>query len=235
MKAWPRSSALVLLVSILGAGCAETPDQQASLSFDGLQRVSHESFDEVYVRPGVDFSRYRAYGFVDCQVAFRRNWLRDQNNDRLSLTDRVTQKDMERIKAWLSSDCVKYFRTALLREPAYNLVEDVQQGEAVLLLSPAIVDLDINAPDVGMSSPMTRSYTTSAGEMTLLLELHDATTGEILARVLDHKRDSDKGYFTWSTSVSNRAEADAVLKSWAASLRKGLDKVATSGTFIRKE
>ena len=59
--------------------------------------------------------------------------------------------------------------------------------------------------------------------MTLLLELVDGTTGEVLARARDRQEGRDMGRLQWTNSVTNKAEADRILKSWAQRLRDGLD------------
>ena len=102
------------------------------------------------------------------------------------------------------------------------MAENFSDGEHVLILRPSIINLDINAPDV-RTTGMSRSYTTSAGEMTLYLELVDATTGETLARVVDRKREMDTGHIQWTSSVSNKADAERTLRRWAKLLRDGLD------------
>ena len=113
---------------------------------------------------------------------------------------------------------------ALLAEPAYNLVDAFADGEQVLVLTPSIINLDINAPDT-MSAGRSRSYTTSAGEMTLSMDVSDATTGQVLYRIVDRRRARDTGRMEWTTSVSNKAEAERTLNRWADLLRQGLDSV----------
>jgi hypothetical protein len=95
----------------------------------------------------------------------------------------------------------------------------------VLIIKPSIIDLDINAPDT-MSAGRSRSYTTSTGEMTLSLELVDGTTGQVLARVVDKARGIDTGRVQWTNGVTNRAEAERMLRNWARYLRTGLDSAA---------
>jgi hypothetical protein len=131
---------------------------------------------------------------------------------------------VDRIKDNLGALCTEKFAAALLVDPAYNLVDSFDDGEPVLVLSPSIINLDINAPDT-MSAGRSRSYTTSAGEMTLSLEVSDATTGEVLYRIVDRKRSRDTGRMEWTTSVSNKAEAERTLRRWADLLRQGLDTV----------
>jgi hypothetical protein len=158
-------------------------------------------------------------------VAFRKNWLRDQNRGSLDLGSRVTQQDVDRIRDTLSEECGSMFRDALLKEPAYTLTEEFETGEQVLVLRPRIVNLDVTAPDV-RSSGRSRTYTTSAGEMTLVLEAVDGTTGQVLARAVDRQGARESFRAEWSTSVSNRAEARRILKRWAERLRAAMDAVA---------
>jgi hypothetical protein len=214
-----RLHLLLATLAFLGA-CAGTPAPE--VTEDGLVLKPDTGRATVHVRPGATIADYSEFGLEPCEVSFRRNWLRDQNSSRVNLSNRVTQRDVDRIRDNLAAECDKYFRAALTEEPAYPLVENFDNGEAVLVLRPAIIDLDVSAPDV-QSSGMQRSYTTTAGEMTLLLELVDGTTGEVLARARERQESRDVGRMQWSNSVTNRAEADRILKSWATRLRTGLD------------
>ena len=205
---------------VLVAACAGTSTTDET--YDGLVRVPEAKFGEVYRLPDADLSGYEALGLAPCEVAFRKNWLRDQNSASMDLGSRVTQQDVDKIRDALGAECDSYFRQALLEAPAYDLVETFDNGESVLVLRPSIINLDISAPDK-MSPGRSSSYTTSAGEMTLLLEAVDGTTGQVLVRVIDRRRGSDTGRLQWTNGVTNRAEADRILRRWAGQLRKGLD------------
>jgi len=210
----------LLLASAVLAGCVSAPQ----VTDDGLARVDGFRFADVYVRPGADLSHYQHLEVTDCQVAFRKNWLRDQNRDSRSVTTRLRQDDVDRIRSEVGTACNSEFRAALERAPAYPLVDVPPEGEDTLILQPAIVNLDINAPDVQSAARM-RSYTTSAGEMTLVLEMVDGATGEVQARIVDRRRGVDQGTLQWTSSVTNRAEFNRILKRWADLLRDGLDRV----------
>ncbi len=216
------AAALGLVLGL--SACVATGPEPGTMTHDGLEAVASKGFDEVYRKPGVDISQYQALGISECTVSFRNHWLRDQNRDRLNLSSRVTQEDVDRIKDRLGESCEKHFREALAKAPAYNVVEEFADGEPVLVVRPSIIDLDVNAPDVREAS-MSRTYTTSAGEMTLVLELFDATTGEVLARAVDRQRDPDSGRLEWSSSVTNSAEANRQLTRWARQLRGALDEL----------
>ncbi|MDH4019403.1 MAG: hypothetical protein OEU84_07370, partial [Xanthomonadales bacterium] len=98
----------------------------------------------------------------------------------------------------------------------------------VLLVRPAIVNLDVVAPDVGNSSSFSRSYSNRAGEMTLNIELFDSLTNDKIAKATDRKRDYDRGYAEWRTSVNNRAVARRMMTVWAKALRSALDEARAS-------
>ncbi|MEZ5571218.1 MAG: DUF3313 family protein [Halioglobus sp.] len=216
---------LVLGVALLVASCSSlSPPQE---TYDGLVLVPNTRFGEVYRRPGADLSSYSAFGLSSCQVSFRKNWQRDQNNSSINLNNRVTQQDVDKIKDKLGADCDRTFRAALDKAPPYNLVDQFSDGEHVLILRPAIINLDINAPDM-MVAGRQRNYTTDAGQMTLLLEAQDATTGEILVRVVDRRRGMDTGRLQWTNSITNQAEANRILRLWAKQFREGLDEVTRS-------
>ena len=57
----------------------------------------------------------------------------------------------------------------------------------MLLIAPAITELEINAPDAG-STPGSRSFVRTAGAMTLVVELRDAASGVIVGRIIDHEQ-----------------------------------------------
>ncbi|MEP5568166.1 MAG: DUF3313 family protein [Halioglobus sp.] len=212
---------VLLLSGVFLVACASTKPEPVSQ--DGLLLQNDTKFQEVYLLPGADLSTYQSIGLEACSVSFRKNWLRDQNNSRLDLSSRVTQKDVDGIKDALGDACNDQFSKALLATPAYDIVDQFDDGEAVLIVRPAIINLDINAPDT-MSVGVTRSYTTTAGEMTLALELVDGTTGQVLARARDRRRSPEYGTLQWTSGVTNKADADRSLKRWAGILRDGLDE-----------
>ena len=110
--------------------------------------------------------------------------------------------------------------TKVLAEGGYELVNE--RAEDVLMIKPAIINLDISAPDT-LSSDDTRSYSESPGEMTLYLELYDSVTDDLVAKAMDLQTDRETGYFQWQARVTNRAAANRILTVWANVLKDGLD------------
>ena len=218
-----RNIALGLLLGLLAVD-ASAANEPPAVTPDGLELVPNTRFSLVYAEPGVDLTGYTELGLVPCQVSFKKNWMKDQNRNALDLSSRVTQRDIDKIKDKLAAECDKHFRSSLTAKPPYTLVEQFNRGEPVLIVRPSIVNLDITAPDL-KSAGRERTYTTGgAGEMTIVLELLDGTTGDVLMRGYDREGGRDTVPMQWSNSVTNNAEADRILKLWAERLRTGLDE-----------
>ena len=213
-------STLPFVLAVFISACASTQKELPKVSHDGLDLVEGTKLGAVYKKPGADLSQYDRVAILDCTVAFRKNWQRDQNADRMGLQRGVSKEDMDRMKKNLSDEFNKVFSKEL-QKGGYKIVD--KGAEDVLLLRPAIINLDVAAPDT-MSPGMTRTFTASAGEMTLYMELYDSATSAILARVVDEKAGRDHGGMQISNRVTNVAEADRILRKWADILRQKLDE-----------
>ena len=214
---------LSLLATLLTMGCASTSETVPTTTPDGLELVRSEKHSAVYMKPEAQLDIYSEFAIVPCQVAFRKNWQRDYNSSHRSSGQQIKERDIDRIKRELGEECTTFFTDALSEEPSYNLVAEWQEGQDVLLIRPNIVNLNITSPDVSSPS-MTRSYSASAGSMTLYLELIDAETSEVLVRAYDSKADPDS-FVNYANKITNRQAADRMLKNWATRLREAMDAV----------
>jgi|GEM_PF-179107 len=187
---------------------------------EGMELVKDTKYTTVYADPGADLGIYRKIMLKDASVAFKKNWQRDQNRTNRSVSTQVRDSDMERIKEDVATNFREIF-TQELTDGGYELVED--SGEDVLILRPAIIDLDVIAPDIQRAG-RSNTFAESAGEMTLYLELYDSVTNDKIATAKDRKQDYRRGYAQWRTSVSNRADARRMMSSWAKALRESLDE-----------
>jgi len=214
---------LSLLATLLTMGCASTSETVPTTTPDGLELVRSEKHSAVYMKPEAQLDIYSEFAIVPCQVAFRKNWQRDYNSSHRSSGQQIKERDIDRIKRELGEECTTFFTDALSEEPSYNLVAEWQEGQDVLLIRPNIVNLNITSPDVSSPS-ITRSYSASAGSMTLYLELIDAETSEVLVRAYDSKADPDS-FVNYANKITNRQAADRMLKNWATRLREAMDAV----------
>jgi hypothetical protein len=217
---------LSLLVTVFTLGCASTSETVPTTTPDGLDLVRSDKHSAVYVKSEAQLDIYDEFAIVPCEVAFRKNWQRDYNSAHRSSGQQIKERDIDRIKRELGEECTAFFTDALSEEPSYNLVTEWQEGQDVLLVRPNIVNLNITSPDVSSPS-MTRSYSASAGSMTLYLELIDAETSEVLVRAYDSKADPDS-FVNYANKITNRQAADRILKNWATRLREAMDAVMRS-------
>jgi hypothetical protein len=222
------SSLILILAALAGAaGCSTTgSSSRAPESWDGLQKVAAKGLDLAYVLPGADFTTYSQVMLEPVEVEFDKNWLRDQNST-IDLSRQVDAADVKRIRSGLADMVHKRFSEELSKN-GYAIVQE--PSASTLHVSAAIADLYINAPDIP-SAGRVRTYTTSAGSMTLVVDVRDAVTGKLLARAVDRADDADAStQLSWTTSVSNEADADIIIRGWARRLRQGLDTLTGRNT-----
>ena len=221
MKKMIIGASMLGLISLVG--CASTASPPPATTPDGLELIRSDKHSAVYMKPDAQLESYAKFGIVPCQVAFRKNWQRDYNSAHRSSSQQVKQRDIDRIKTELGEECTAFFTNALGEAPAYDLVTEWQEGEAVLLVFPNIVNLDITSPDL-QSPNMSRTYSASAGSMTMYLELIDAETSDVLVRAYDSKADPDT-MVNYANKITNRQAADRMLKDWSSRLRSAMDAV----------
>lgn len=191
------------------------------VTIDGLHRVKDTKMALVYAKPDVDLSQYNRIYLTEPQIAFTKNWLQTQN----SIPNQTVRKaDMERIKTELAALFMEVFRDELQNNGGYVLVNGI--AEDVLIVHPAIVDLDIFAPDTPGTAG-SRSAIPSAGSMTLYMELMDSVTGDMLVKAIDNKYDRTRTHIQARNRMRNEAAARQMLSDWANLLRLALDEART--------
>lgn len=213
-----RSLGLIAVACLVSGLAVAKKDDLPAVSHDGLELREGKVAEVLYVRPGVDFSGYKRFAILECPVAFSKDWERERKSGAM----RVSQKEMDQMKAGLSAEFLKIFTDELQNKGGYTIV--TEGAEDVLILRPAIIDLEVTATD-SMSAGRSYTLSESAGGMTLYLEIYDSVTGQILARAIDRQEDRGMGRIQWQNSVTNKAEADKILRRWAAALRARLDEV----------
>ena len=200
-------------------GTQDEPQADVSaISFDGLELIENARVGAAYIDPNADFSVFQRVAILDPYVSFRRNWLRDQNRTR---SRNLRASDVDRIKADVAALFKDVFTARLEADGGYEVVD--VGGDDALLLRPAIINLDITAPDT-QTAGRSRTFTATAGAATLYIELFDSVTGDILGRATDNQRARrNGGRVSWSNSVTNSAEARRIFGRWADILRDFLD------------
>jgi len=206
------SSCLVTVLVLTLPCMAMAKDPEPDDSTHGLELVKKTWRGEFYMDTGADWNRYTGIQLEKATVAFRKNWARDQRN---RSGNRPTEENMGRIKTNLSDLLDQVLRQELTKDGVYTISET--RGENVMRITPEITNLNINAPD-RMRDYIGSSYADSKGSMTLELEIHDAVSGRLLARMRDNREDPQRNYLEWTTAGTNLRAARLMFIRWAKKL-----------------
>jgi hypothetical protein len=213
--------ALCAALAFVGPAGLAADESAPEVTKDGLHLYKQTKQRLAYVRPGATFTQYKKVAILDCYVEFSKDWVKNYNRDQRDPSRQIRDSDLERAKKALQSDFKRIFTEELQKGGRYQVVDS--GGPDVLILRPALINIQVNAPDL-MTAGRSATYVESAGAMTIYLELYDSASNTLLARVVDGKVDPSL-YGQRSSSVTNRAAADRMMRSWADELRSRLDLV----------
>jgi hypothetical protein len=216
-----RFALAAFTVAHLIAAPAQSRAELPEVTHDGLHLVRHTGFQAFYMKPGSSLAGYSEVKILDCFVAFKKHWAEEQRSEG---NLRVSTRSMDEIKKHLATEFERVFEKQMQNKGAFEVV--TEPGPTVLILRPAIVNLDIEAPDPTEQIDET-TFSASAGQMTLYLELYDSMTSDLIARAIDAESDQGFGAIEWQNGVSNVAAADRILERWAERLRDLLGKAKT--------
>jgi len=228
LRALLTSAAAVLSLVLATAVIAD--DALPEVSHDGLHLLKHTKLRAVYMKPGANLDEYSKVALLACYVAFNKNWQRNQNDETLNLGDMITDQDMTRIRSDLATEFNKVF-TEVLTKDGHQMV--TKGGSGVLIVQPAIVNLEVTAPD-NMAAGMEATFSADAGQMTLYMQLYDGKTGDIIARIIDPEAAGDD-FFEVRNRVTNMADAERILRRWATILSDHLETVTAATTATTKK
>jgi len=224
-----RSIGIMMLsgIAILGFNLMSMPSSAQAAEpppeWDGLLRVPDKGADHLYLHRDADFSTFTHLKVSPVQISFDPDW---QPNGRVRGGHRImTDKDMEQLRASLATE----FHSILedrLRSAGYTITD--MDGENVLLVTPQIIDLYVTAPST--SAGRSRRYVTNTGHMTMVLQLHDSVSGQLLGRVVDTQSGRRGGGFAIAGPVTNLADARTAINNWATMAATALDHAKQSSS-----
>ena len=173
----------------------------SKMTVDGLYPVKHSRIDVAFAREGLDLGPYDAVMVAPVSIAYQRK------------SYELNEVQVERMGRYFSETLSEE-----LSDNGYQLV--TTPGANVLLLQASIVDLRINRPT---KAPVGRAtvFAAESGEMTLIGELKDSMSGQILVRFADRQR--PRSYWAKSTSISEWSEVRRAFRFWAGILTERLD------------
>ena len=216
------ATAIVACGLIAGTAALAAPP----VEWDGMQRVSSKRFDHAYLAPGVDFRGYTKVIIEPTEVAFRKNWRRDQNSSSSSLAGRVSERDVQEAVTKgvaASTDII----SDAWRKGGYTVVDS--PAADTLKVRTGVVNISVSSPELRTAGP-TYSFAQEAGQATFVVELRDLLTNALLGRAVDTNVVGDNTVGA-RNSVTNRGDFRDVVEIWAQdSLRAISELKRLSGT-----
>ena len=213
---------LALTVAFTSSPAASNKELDQALSRGGLQKIEVEGLDLAFARPGASLAAYKRVQLEPVAVEFRKS----KDPSRTGSAVKLSSEERERIRSNMARVVHEEFVKELEKSSTYQVASE--PGADVLRVKPRVLDLYMYAPDVGPAR--SRTLVSSAGEMTLVADLADSTSGQVLARVAD-QRDAGKGGRMYLVNGKvNEEEARKIAAGWAQILRKALDKAHVIGS-----
>lgn len=220
--------ARLMLVCLAGLACAGKQPEGiyyasggGAVTPDGLHRVEWEPFRVSYVKPGADLQRYDKVLVQQVTVSYKTppravGLSTDEIDPNYALSDAA----MESLKRFFH----EAFVTELGRSKNFSVVD--APGPDVLLISGHVIDLQIQVPPEQDPSLDETSYTAASGQMTLVLDARDSTSGEPLVRVGQARaiQMSDSGWYA-ENPVNSSGAVRQTFQTWASDLRRELDQL----------
>ena len=214
-------------IALLGAGllgCQSVPaaapaaastdsgDTSPTVNYEGLETVASRRLDIAQLRPGVDFSAYQGMVLSDPELAFRTP---APGEGRFPLDEKQKQK----IRGLLANA----FDDELANLKSLDLV--AEPGPGVLALQVRVVDIGITVSDESLSGVgRAQIGVRASADATVVLELSDSQSGELLARGVDSREVQGAAIRQGGDRVTTGFDtADKVVAKWAKSARRALD------------
>ncbi len=222
MSTTMRQIPLMILLSLSAlvlAACASGPTATNNISHDGLELRHVRGLDEVWVRPGTDFSTYQNIVIAPVKVAFDPHWDPRRAGSRL----RLGEREREEIRSDAAEVFDRTFRSEIERSERFALLD--QAGTDSLVFEPQIIDLVISAPEDRRATGRVRTYVSEFGRVTLVGELKDAESGAIVARITDREVARAIQPVEFTDRMTNTREGERIIRRWARTLVDQLDQL----------
>ena len=214
--------ALVLMACALTlAGCMTQPTMQtgpdAEVSFDGLVRLDRSNFGSAWVKPDIDLARYNAIIVADPEFEFRTVQLLENRGSRTAELP-LPQAD----KNSLIDTVHETFVAELARSQHFAIA--TEPGPDAIIVRIRLLDVVALVPRQSVDVPE-EPWSSSVGEGTLVLEVHDSLSGEILYRSVQRRAARATVGGATGSRMNSWAEIKPAARGWAKVIREQLDRM----------
>jgi hypothetical protein len=217
---------ILLAIAIAAiSGCSSAPPTiqtgpDAEVTFDGLHVIDNSAFREAWADPDIDFSRYTKImpggAFFEYRAVRKTG---STSRARMSDTE-FWISDESRVR--LEEEVSDVFDVELAKSTRFTITDT--PGPDTLIIVGGLHDIMSRVPPerVGRSD----IYLSDLGEATLILQVSDSMSGEVIARAVERRRVGDQGGMAMRSSPAQTwAEVRRLARRWATTLVEGLDRL----------
>lgn len=177
----------------------------ACTTVDVYEYQNESRADVVYIKQGVDFSRYNSVQIRAISVWYP--------NDAAHPDENVSGRNIAKAQ--------NLFKQVMIDELGDNYKVVDRPARDALWLHVEFVDLrSLNPGDPIPAEVRGKKFRTQAGHITLVAELRDSVSEEVLARAADLGRQSQGG-----PGIVEWDEIEADFRKWAVMLREWMDDI----------
>lgn len=215
---------IAVAAAAIVVGCTSSPTIQtgpeAETTFDGLVRIDNSRFAAAWVDPDIDLTQYTKIMPGGAEFQFRN----------VQKTARTTRRAANENEFWISDsnrqrliDTVSEVFEEELQSSEHFTITD-ERGADTLIIVGALHDIVSRVPpeQIGRGE----IWLSSLGEATLIIELSDSLSGEVIFRAVERRAvERVGGQGVRANSASTWGEVRRWARRWATNLRDGLDSI----------
>lgn len=209
-----RLCTLALILSAVACSSQPPAAIASTINYEGLAEVSKPHFDVAQVRPETVFSNYDGVIVNAPELAFRTP---DRSQQQFPLDETQKQRFQEALADAFSLELSKLQNLDLRDEP----------GSKVLQLTVRIENISATVPS-GRGKPIGYALT-AVGEATLILELRDSQSEQILARGVETRAVQGAALAQDGGMVTRWEDVEKLCARWASLARTRLDALVDQG------
>ena len=204
-----------------GEGSGQAPlasGAEADVTAEGLHRVDPSIMQAAWVKPGFDLAAYTRILLMPTAVQFR-EVVERPNNARTRISTEEFSVSEER-RQWMRNRWSEAVIAQFARQRSFELYEG--PGSDVLIVQGFLVDVVSRIPPESVGSAYT--LVTDPWSVSVVLELRDGASAELLARTIDRRNARglvDEGA-VWH-------QTEDLIERWAAVLSERLEQLSSLG------
>lgn len=214
LRSASRGAVLALVAAVPAAFAAYNGSLDTLVPAQGLQRSAIPGMAVAYARPGAALDRFDRVLLGPVEVVFRRDWRPYRTGSAIPLGER----EREALRREVAQSVQQAFARSLA---GHGLRLADAPGPGVARLDLRVVDVYLNNPWIP-SPGRTRVLQASSGEMTLVADVRDAVSGEVLLRTGDWLDMRGAGRLLPGNDIRTRWDVDGAAQAWASSLADAL-------------